>query len=86
MASAAEQTFGVFRLLQLKKVLSANAEATIQVESLAEDLDVSGKMTREEFEELAKPLGARITAPLQRVGSIFPAMFLALVMECCRKA
>jgi len=54
---------------QLKKVLSANAEATITVESLANDLDVSGKMTREEFEELAKPLASRIRKPLEKVGS-----------------
>jgi heat shock protein 4 len=51
---------------KLKKVLSANAEATITVESLANDLDVSGKMTREEFEELAKPLAERIRKPLQK--------------------
>lgn len=54
--------------LQLKKVLSANAEATINVESLGEDIDASGKMTRDEFEEMAKPLLARLTNPLQKVG------------------
>ena len=56
--------------LQLKKVLSANAEATINVESLTEDIDVSGRMSREEFEQLAAPLAARIPATLQKVGGL----------------
>jgi heat shock 70kDa protein 4 len=49
--------------LQLKKVLSANAEARITVESLGEDVDASGAMTREDFEEMAKPLLTRLTEP-----------------------
>ena len=54
---------GVHASLQLKKVLSANAEARITVESLGEDVDASGAMTREDFEEMAKPLLARLTEP-----------------------
>ena len=53
--------------LQLKKVLSANAEATINVESLMEDIDVSGRMSRDVFEQLAEPLAARVPATLQKV-------------------
>lgn len=49
--------------MQLKKVLSANAEARITVESLGEDVDASGAMTREDFEEMAKPLLTRLTEP-----------------------
>lgn len=47
-------------------MLSANAEARIQVESLGEDVDASGQMSREEFEEMAKPLCGRIANPLQK--------------------
>ena len=54
---------GVHASMQLKKVLSANAEARITVESLGEDVDASGAMTREDFEEMAKPLLARLTEP-----------------------
>ncbi|CUA66922.1 Heat shock protein homolog pss1 [Schizosaccharomyces pombe 972h-] [Rhizoctonia solani] len=59
----------IFRLItaceKLKKVLSANAEAPLNVESLMNDIDASSKMNREQFEELlAEPL-SRITAPLE---------------------
>lgn len=51
---------------KLKKVLSANTEAPLNVESIMNDVDVSSKLTREQFEELiAEPL-SRITGPLQR--------------------
>lgn len=49
---------------KLKKVLSANASAPINIESLMNDVDVSGFMKREEFEELNKGLIERATAPL----------------------
>lgn len=59
----------VFRLItaaeKLKKVLSANAEAPLNVESIMNDIDASSKLNREQFEELiAEPL-SRITAPLE---------------------
>ncbi|QRW08367.1 heat shock protein HSP70 family protein [Ceratobasidium sp. AG-Ba] len=59
----------VFRLItaceKLKKVLSANAEGNLSVESIMNDIDASSKLNREQFEELiAEPL-SRMTAPLQ---------------------
>jgi len=48
-------------------VLSGNTEATIFVESLQNDVDASGKITREEFEALCEPLAARIVKPMQQV-------------------
>ena len=53
--------------LQLKKVLSANAEATIHVECLMNDVDVSGAMTREAFEGLIQPLIDRIKTTCAKV-------------------
>ena len=47
-------------LLQLKKILSANSEAPINVESLQNDVDGSGMMTRDAFEEMAKPVLDRL--------------------------
>ncbi|CAK5274244.1 unnamed protein product [Mycena citricolor] len=52
---------------KLKKVLSANAESPLNVESIMNDIDASSKLTREALEELVAPVLARITAPLQRV-------------------
>ncbi|MBW0476557.1 hypothetical protein O181_016272 [Austropuccinia psidii MF-1] len=60
----------VFRLAvaveKLKKVLSANAQAPINVESLMNDIDASSSLTREGLEELIAPLLERTTAPLER--------------------
>jgi heat shock protein 4 len=50
-----------------KKVLSANAEATINVESLLNDRDLGDKITRDEFAQLATPLYARLLAPVHKV-------------------
>lgn len=59
----------VFRLTaaceRLKKVLSANSQAPINVESLMNDIDASSSMKREEFEELVGPLLERTTVPLE---------------------
>lgn len=59
----------VFRLAagceRLKKVLSANAVAPINVESLMEDIDAASQLKREEFEELIAPLLERLTQPLE---------------------
>ena len=51
---------------KLKKVLSANAQAPLNIESIMEDRDVASMMTRAEFEELAKELISRVEAPLQQ--------------------
>ncbi|WRT64343.1 uncharacterized protein IL334_001275 [Kwoniella shivajii] len=58
----------VFRLTtgceRLKKVLSANAEAPINVESLMNDVDASSSLKREEFEKLTDHLLTRVANPL----------------------
>lgn len=51
---------------KLKKVLSANTAAPFSAESVMNDVDVSSQMSREELEELVKPLLARVTDPVTR--------------------
>ncbi|KAF3316827.1 adenyl-nucleotide exchange factor sse1 [Orbilia oligospora] len=51
---------------KVKKVLSANAQAPLNVESIMNDIDVRGMLKREELEELVKPLLDRVTVPLQQ--------------------
>lgn len=51
---------------KLKRVLSANAQAALNVECLMDDIDVASKMDRDQFEELAKPLVGRITDVCRR--------------------
>lgn len=51
---------------KLKKVLSANASAPINVEMVMNDIDVSGFLKREELEELVAPLLAKATAPVEQ--------------------
>ncbi|KAF9190690.1 adenyl-nucleotide exchange factor sse1 [Haplosporangium sp. Z 767] len=51
---------------KLKKVLSANTESPLNIESIMEDRDVSSMLKRTEFEELAKDLLVRVEAPLQK--------------------
>lgn len=48
---------------KLKKVLSANAEAPINIECLMEETDVRGFIKREEFERLSADLLERIRSP-----------------------
>lgn len=50
---------------RLKKVLSANPLAPLNVENLMEDIDASSQLKREEFEQLIAPLLERITVPLE---------------------
>ena len=50
---------------RLKKVLSANAVAPLNVESLMEDIDAASQLKREEFEALIAPLLERVAVPLQ---------------------
>ncbi|KAF9931348.1 adenyl-nucleotide exchange factor sse1 [Linnemannia zychae] len=52
---------------KLKKILSANAQAPLNIESIMEDRDVSSMMKRTEFEELAKDLISRVEVPLKKV-------------------
>lgn len=49
---------------KLKKVLSANSTAPFSVESVMDDIDVSSQLSREELEELVKPLLKRVTYPI----------------------
>ncbi|CAF9925195.1 MAG: Heat shock protein hsp88 [Gomphillus americanus] len=52
---------------KLKKILSANAQAPISIESLMNDVDVSGQLKRDELEALLQPLLDRVTVPLEEV-------------------
>eukprot|EP00951_Prasinocladus_malaysianus_P048552 scaffold659831_cov50-Prasinocladus_malaysianus.AAC.1 len=50
---------------KLKKVLSSNPEAPMNVECLMEDTDISSHLTREKFEELAAESLDRVKKPLE---------------------
>ncbi|KAF9351911.1 adenyl-nucleotide exchange factor sse1, partial [Mortierella sp. AD094] len=52
---------------KLKKILSANSQAPLNIESIMEDRDVASTMKRTEFEELAQELISRVEAPLKQV-------------------
>lgn len=58
----------IFRLTtgceRLKKVLSANAEAPLNVESIMNDVDASSSLSREKFEQLTAHLLDRVPGPL----------------------
>ncbi|KAI0665859.1 heat shock protein [Trametes maxima] len=60
----------IFRLSagcdRVKKVLSANAEAPLNVESIMNDVDATSRLTREEYEELIAPVLDRLEAPLKQ--------------------
>lgn len=60
----------VFRLTtgceKLKKVLSANAEAALNVENIMNDVDASSFLSREAMESLVEGVLDRIPAPIQR--------------------
>ncbi|KAF9926748.1 adenyl-nucleotide exchange factor sse1 [Linnemannia zychae] len=51
---------------KLKKMLSANAEAPLNIESIMEDRDVSSMLKRSDFEEIAKDLISRVETPLKQ--------------------
>ncbi|KAK6343539.1 adenyl-nucleotide exchange factor sse1 [Orbilia blumenaviensis] len=51
---------------KVKKVLSANAQAPLNIESIMNDIDVRGMLKREELEDLVRPLLDRVTVPLQQ--------------------
>mmetsp|Transcript_136984 Transcript_136984/g.241529 ORF Transcript_136984/g.241529 Transcript_136984/m.241529 type:complete len:848 (-) Transcript_136984:98-2641(-) len=49
-----------------KKILSANAEAGLNVECLMEDEDFSSNMNRADFEKMCEPMMARVQAVLDK--------------------
>ncbi|KAK6957371.1 Heat shock protein hsp88 [Daldinia eschscholtzii] len=51
---------------KLKKILSANQQAPMNIESLMNDVDVTAMITRQEFEALVDPLLSRVTVPLEQ--------------------
>ncbi|KAF1850549.1 heat shock protein Hsp88 [Cucurbitaria berberidis CBS 394.84] len=51
---------------KLKKILSANNMAPLNVESIMNDVDVRGMLKREELETLMQPLIDRATAPIEQ--------------------
>jgi heat shock protein 4 len=51
---------------KIKKILSANAQAPLNIESLMDDKDVRAVLKRDELEELVKPLLDRVTVPLEQ--------------------
>lgn len=52
---------------KLKKILSANTIAPLNIENVMNDVDVRGILKREELEELIKPMLDRATAPIEEV-------------------
>ncbi|PCH35950.1 heat shock protein 70 [Wolfiporia cocos MD-104 SS10] len=51
---------------RVKKVLSANAEAPLNVESIMNDVDATSRLSREEYERLIAGVLDRIPGPLQQ--------------------
>jgi len=51
---------------KVKKILSANMAAPLNIESVMNDIDVSAMLKREELEALVAPVLARLTAPLEK--------------------
>ncbi|TLS30345.1 hypothetical protein PpBr36_02886 [Pyricularia pennisetigena] len=51
---------------KLKKILSANQQAPLNIESLMNDVDVSAMITRQEFEAMIEPILPRVEEVLQQ--------------------
>ncbi|PKA53830.1 Heat shock 70 kDa protein 14 [Apostasia shenzhenica] len=51
---------------KLKKVLSANPEAPLNIECLMDERDVRGFLKREEFEQISIPILERVKGPLEK--------------------
>jgi heat shock 70kDa protein 4 len=51
---------------KVKKILSANQQAPLNIESLMNDIDVSAMVTRQEFEAMVEPLLIRAHIPLEQ--------------------
>ena len=66
--------------LQMKKVFSANPEATINVECIMNDIDVGGRLTRDVFEEKSASVLQRARAPLQKVQIKHLVLFRSLLL------
>ncbi|KAL6858491.1 heat shock protein 70 [Trichoderma novae-zelandiae] len=49
-----------------KKILSANQQAPVNIESLMNDVDASAMVTRQEFEAMIEPLLSRVHLPLEQ--------------------
>ncbi|KAG6430042.1 hypothetical protein SASPL_108101 [Salvia splendens] len=52
---------------KLKKVLSENAEASLNIECLMDEKDVIGFMKRDDFEQISSPILERVRIPLEKV-------------------
>lgn len=50
----------------VKKILSVNPEASTTIECLKDDVDVSVRLTREDFEKMIQPLVERFIAPVRK--------------------
>ncbi|KAM7190610.1 putative heat shock protein Hsp88 [Rhypophila sp. PSN 637] len=51
---------------KLKKILSANQQAPLNIESLMNDIDVRAMITRQEFEAMVEPVLNRVQLPLEQ--------------------
>ncbi|PHH51234.1 Heat shock protein hsp88 [Ceratocystis fimbriata CBS 114723] len=51
---------------KVKKILSANQQAPLNIESVMNDVDVSAMITRKEFEDMVKDLLDRVHVPLEQ--------------------
>ncbi|GMJ14233.1 heat shock protein 91 [Hibiscus trionum] len=51
---------------KLKKVLSANPEAPLNIECLMDEKDVRGFIKRDEFEQISSPILQRVKRPLEK--------------------
>lgn len=51
---------------KLKKILSANQQAPLNIESLMNDIDVRAMITRQEFEAMVEHLLHKVTVPLEQ--------------------
>ncbi|SCU79504.1 LAFA_0B03554g1_1 [Lachancea sp. 'fantastica'] len=51
---------------KVKLILSANADASVNIESLHNDLDFKTTITRQEFEQFSEDLNTRVIAPVLR--------------------
>ncbi|KPM34737.1 Heat shock protein hsp88 [Neonectria ditissima] len=51
---------------KVKKVLSANQQSPVNIESLMNDIDATSMVTRQEFEAMIEPLLARAHVPLEQ--------------------
>jgi heat shock protein 4 len=51
---------------KLKKVLSANPEAPLNIECLMDEKDVRGFIKRDEFEQISAPVLERVKGPLEK--------------------